>query len=573
MNTVLPVATPRAVGAAVARLLAPQRSVLVATAVLMVAGSAAALAVPPLLGVVVDAVAGGHGLAHVWWACAGLLLSGVVAAALSWYGGLLLIRCLQRSLSGLREEAFARAVASDLGSLEVAGSSDAVSRVTTDVESVTEAVTGVVPRMLGAALTIGLTGVGLVALDPWLALAALPAIPVQLLATWIFLRRSRPLYSRLRVEEAIQGQSIIESVRGVETVRAHRLQDKRLAGLAAASHATIETQCEASRARNRFNGGLNIAEYIALAGVLAVGFHQVTAGALTIGAVTAGALFIHRLFGPVGGLLGGIDELQRALAGLERIVGLVDSDLGGRSGGQEVADASVCLKSVSFTYRTGAHTAVSDVDMVVPSGATAVLVGASGSGKSTTARLIAGLAEPSSGVVQVGGVPADRATSNGRPAVLLVTQETHAFTGTVADNLRLAAPDASNDDLAEAAAAVGVEHAPEVLDQQLSDAAVTDDALVQRLALARVLLADPPVVVLDEATAQDGGTGLLDAALARVAAGRTAIVVAHRLSQTVDADVVAVFDEGRLTESGTAHELRQLDDGAFAELWKAWSRV
>lgn len=571
MSTVLPVATPRAVGRAVTQLLGRQKASLAVTFVLMVAGAAMALAVPLLLGVIIDAVIGGD-LHRVWWACAGLVASGVVSAAVSWLGGVLLVGCLQRSLAGLREEAFARAVATDLAALESAGSSDVVSRVTSDVESVTEAVTGVVPRMLGAALTVGLTGIGLATLDPWLALAALPAVPIQLLVTWRFLRRSRPLYTRLRVEEAVQGQAIIESVTGADTVRAHSIARDRLRQIATASLATIESQCAASRARNRFNGGLNIAEFLALGGVLAAGFGQVSAGVLTVGAVTAGALFIHRLFGPVGGLLGGVDELQRALAGLERIVGLVESDLGGRAGGQQIENAAVRLRGVRLSYAPGAQAAVCDVDLEIPAGSTAVLVGASGSGKSTTARLIAGLARPCAGGVTVGEVPAHRAVNRGRPAVLLVTQETHVFTGTVADNLRLAAPDASDDDLTGAAREVGIDDARDVLNVPIGEAAARDDALIQRLALARVLLADPAVVVLDEATASDGGSGLLDAALARAAAGRTAVIVAHRLSQAVDADLVAVFDSGHIVERGTVDELRERDSGSFAQLWAAWTR-
>jgi ATP-binding cassette subfamily C protein len=183
-----------------------------------------------------------------------------------------------------------------------------------------------------------------------------------------------------------------------------------------------------------------------------------------------------------------------------------------------------------------------------------VLVGASGSGKSTVARLVAGSLRPDGGSVRVGG------------RTLLVAQEIHRFTGTVAENLRLVAPEASDEDLLAATDAVG---AAWVRTGGLDSDAVLDEAAVQQLALARVLLADPPVVVLDEATAHAGTDDRLDAAVDAVTCGRTSLIVAHRLSQAAGADLVVMLDAGRIVEAGP-HEVLVAGGGRYARLWAAW---
>nr|WP_269329123.1 ABC transporter ATP-binding protein [Kineosporia babensis] len=537
-------------------LLARRRRLLALTVALLVLGAATALLIPPLLGALVDAVIERKPVRDLWPVCAALLGAGVLAAAAEWAGGLLLVRCLQGALSELREQVFATALTLDLAVVEEAGSADVVSRVTGDVEAVTEAVSGVLPRFLQALFTIALTAVGLAVLDPWLALAALLAVPVQAFATVRFLRRSRPLYIRLRREEALRGQVLIEAVAGADTVRAYRQQQEHLDRIAVASTAAVQTQRTAARERNRFFAGLNGAEYLGLAAVLVTGFWRATTAGLSIGSVTAGALFFHRLFGPIGALLGSIDDLQRAMAGLERLVGVLQTAPVHGEPGQEIKDAGVHVSGVSFRYAVAPEREVlSDVTLTVEPGSKVVLVGASGSGKSTLARLLAGFEKPGQGYVLIGGEPAFQARRYGRPAVLLVTQETHLFTGTLAENLRLARPDASDEELREALRAVG-------LNAEL-DAAPVDQA--QRIALARVLLADPAVVILDEATADD----TMEEALNAVTAGRTSIVIAHRLSQTRDADLVAVFDGGRIVEVGAHAELLN-QHGVFARLWTAW---
>jgi ATP-binding cassette subfamily C protein len=535
-------------------LLRPYRAGLSASAVLLVVGAAAGLGVPALQGRIVDDVIAGAGLTRLGATVGLILLCGGCAALLVLWGGRILVRALQSALADLREQVVDAAVRLDPGLVETAGSGDVVSRVTGDVESVTGAVTEVLPRTTQAVVTLLVTAAGFAVLDPWLGLAALVALPVQLFAGRRFLRRSRPLYVRQQRMNADRGQALIESVTGAPTVRAHAREAGRLGLIATRSLASVEIGRAVTKVRNVFNGGINVAEFLGLAAVLAVGFRQVDAGLLTVGAATTGALFFQRFFAPVSVLLAGIDDLQRAEVGLSRLVGVLRVPVRSAVPATDVPEGAVTLEGVCFSYPGTTRRVLDGVSLEVAPRSRVVLVGASGSGKSTVARLVAGSLRPDGGSVRVGG------------RTLLVAQEIHRFTGTVAENLRLVAPEASDEDLLAATDAVG---AAWVRTGGLDSDAVLDEAAVQQLALARVLLADPPVVVLDEATAHAGTDDRLDAAVDAVTCGRTSLIVAHRLSQAAGADLVVMLDAGRIVEAGP-HEVLVAGGGRYARLWAAW---
>ena len=572
MSKILPTAGSKETVRLGLRLLWRQRLTLAATIVLLLLGTATVLLIPPLLGAIVDAVISGEPFERVLWFGAAIAVAGVVAAALEGFGGVLLVRCLQRALAELREEVFAAALGLPLGRTEEAGDADVISRVTNDVDAVTEAISGVIPLCVRSVLTITLTIIGMAAIDPWLALAALIAVPIQIITTRVFLRRSRPLYARLRREEAERGRTFVEAVSGADTVRAYGTREAHLSDIAAASASAVETHRATARARNVFTGGLNAAEFIGLAAVLAVGFVRVTAAGLSVGAVTAGALYFHRLFSPIGDLLGSMDDLQRALSGLQRLAGVVlyAETVTADGAGQQISEGSISVRSVEYRY--GQHAirdALRGVSLEVATGQTIGLIGRSGSGKSTLARLISGVDAPSAGSVSIGGVPATSAMHRGRPAAFLVAQETHLFSGTIADNLRIAAADASDQQLREALETVGFDLAavPAGLAGMLSLALSHREA--QQIALARVLLADPPVVLLDEAGSQAGADPVLVNAMRAVSAGRTAVVIAHHLDQIRDADTVVVLEDGAVIESGAPEVLLSDAEGAFARLWRS----
>ncbi|WP_406251699.1 ABC transporter ATP-binding protein [Streptomyces cyaneofuscatus] len=571
--TTLPVADALRTREEILRRLRAHRRRLGAALLTLLGGTAATLATPPLLGGIVDAVADGAEKSQVLVLGIALVAATAVGAVLAYAGGRLLVALVQEVLAGLREDVFATAVHLPVNTLESSGSSDVVSRVTRDVEAVSEAASDVLPEVTNASFTIGLSLVGLAVLDLRLALAGLLCLPVHVYATRQFLRRSHRVYGDIRRLESARGQVVIEAVRGAESIVAYRTQGHHLDDLAERSVHAIERQRDGVKLRNRFTGLLNAAEFLGLAAVLVTGFALFGSGAVTLGAATAAALYFHRLFGPVGALLGSLDDIQRATVGLSRLVGI--TDLGGHpvrpeSEAPGSGRPDIDVKGVSYAY-DGVRPALREVSLHVPAGTSLALVGASGSGKSTLARLVAGLGTPDRGSVTVGspGAPVSR---------YLVTQEVHLFGGTLADNLRLARPGATDDQLRHALREAGADWAPALedgLDTVLGPGGTPlDDGSVQHLALARVLLADPPVVVLDEATAESGprARALLQGALARVTAGRTSVVVAHRLEQARLADRVLVLRGGEVAEQGTHDELLAAG-GAYAALWAAYHRA
>ncbi|BAU94530.1 multidrug ABC transporter ATPase/permease [Corynebacterium suranareeae] len=536
-------------------LLQPQAATLVAVTVLITAGSATGLVVPALLGRIVDKQ---DQLLETVVAIAG---AGTVAALLTLWGGRILVRTLQEALATLREDVFATAVRLEADQVENSGTSDVVTRVTGDVESVTSSVTGVIPRVVQSVFTLIVTAFGFAVLDPWLALAAVLVVPVQIIFGRWFLSRSRPLYFRQQRMNTARGQSLIETVTGADTVRAHGRERQRLDLIAKRSLASVEIGRKVTKVRNVFNGGLAFAEFLGISLILGVGFWRVDSAVLTIGAVTAGVLFFHRFFAPITTLLASIDDLQRAEVGLSRLFGVLQVDIPPER--QPVEGADIKLINVTHTYPGRVHHGVDDVSLNIPAGSRVVLVGASGSGKSTMARLIAGFLHPDKGRVCVGGKDASAVDS-----VMLVTQEIHQFTGSIADNLRLAAPSADDHTLLEAMDAVG---ASWIYDYGLDNDNRLDESRIQQIALARVLLANPSVVILDEATAHAGTDHNLDSAVSVVVKGRTSVIVAHRLTQARDADLVVLLDQGKIIEIGSHESLIEAGQ-AYSTLWEAWTQ-
>ncbi|MCX4845161.1 ABC transporter ATP-binding protein [Streptomyces sp. NBC_00893] len=580
----LPIAGTRRTRAEVVRRLGAHRGRLALSLLTLLGGTAVTLATPAVLGGIVDAVADGGGRGRVTVLGVVLVLVAVAGAALAHAGGRMLVVLVQGVLAALREDVFETAVHLPASTLESSDSSDVVSRVTRDVEAVSEAASDVLPDVTDAGFTIVLSVVGLAVLDFRLALAGLVCLPVHVFATRRFLARSHLVYGDIRRLESARGQSVIEAVHGAETIRTYRTQDRHLGELAGHSELAIARQRDGVRLRNRFTGALNAAEFLGLAAVLVTGFVLLGSGAVTVGAATAAALYFHRLFGPVGALLGSLDDIQRATAGLSRLVGIIDLGREGATGESDgtgdgrgrtaPADArhrpAIEVKGVSFSY-DGTRDALRDVSLHVPPGTSLALVGASGSGKSTLARLIAGLGEPDRGEITAG-----RAGSAPAPARYLVTQETHLFGGTLADNLRIARPTATDDELRRALEQSGAGWALEPewgIDTVLGDAGTPlDEGSVQHLALARVPLADPDIVVLDEATAQSGpgSRTQLRTALERATRGRTSVIVAHHLEQARDADRILVLRRGEVAEQGTHGELLA-SAGEYAALWHAYT--
>ncbi|RAY16064.1 ABC transporter ATP-binding protein [Actinomadura craniellae] len=571
----LPRASGARVRATVGELLRPHRGLLVAGFGILVASTAIGLLIAPLLGYVVDLVVDGRPPDAITTPVV-LLVAVAVAQGMTGAAGVSLIARLGEGvLATLRERFVERAVHLPLERVEAAGSGDLSSRVTNDVSVIAEAVRRALPELARSALTIVLTLVGLAVLDWRFMLAALLAAPIQINTVRWYLRNAPQVYTAHRVAVGAQQQQLLDTVGGAGTVRALGLADEHVARVTRRSLSAVDLALRGIRLLTRFYARLNLAEYIGLTAVLVTGFLLVRGGHASIGTATAAALYFHSLFTPLNLALGLVDDAQSALVSLARLVGVTDlahEAPAAAPARPESAGVPVKLAGVGHAYRPG-HPVLHGVDLEIAAGERVALVGASGAGKTTLAKLIAGVHRPTAGSISLGGVePGD-----GRTAAL-ITQEVHVFAGTLADDLRLARPDATDEELSAALDRVGaldwVRALPEGPRTVVGEGGHRlTVAQAQQLALARLVLADPPVAVLDEATAEAGSAGARELELAadRALAGRTALIVAHRLTQAAAADRVVVLDAGRVVESGAHDELAARPDGRYAALWRAWS--
>ncbi|MGV9295461.1 ABC transporter ATP-binding protein [Amycolatopsis sp. NPDC003676] len=544
----------------------------------VVGATAIGLLAAPLLGRVVDLVATRQPASALGYPVAGLVLVAVTSAIATAIGVSMLARLGETMLADLRERFIDRALGLPLEQVEKAGSGDLTTRVTNDVSVVAEAVRQALPALARSVLTIVLTLVAMAILDWRFLAAALLAVPIQLHTVRWYVRRATPLYAAQRAAVGAQQQQLLDTIGGAKTVRAFRLADAHVDRVRERSNGAVKLALRGVRLATRFYGRLNLAEFVGLSAVLAAGFLLVGANLATVGVATAAALYFHSLFGPINTALALVDDAQAATASLSRLIGVADLPAPAQpTRVSRPVDASVKAVGIGHSY-VDDHPVLRDVDLEVAPGERVALVGASGAGKTTLAKLIAGIHQASKGAVSIGGVPLDQlGPAATRRAVALISQEVHVFSGPLADDLRLAAPGASDDDLQRALAKVGAAEWVEALPDRLATVVgegghrltVTQ---AQQLALVRLVLADPPVAILDEATAEAGSAGAktLEAAAAAALEGRTGLIVAHRLTQAAASDRIVVLDAGAVVESGTHDELVAAG-GRYATLWTAWS--
>ena len=553
------------------------------TMLITIGGAVAAAILPRLIGSAVDVVAEGGSSEQVWALGGQILAVGIIQAVLMALGWSMISALGQRILAGMREDVIDRALDLPAQTMERTGIGDALSRVADDVDVAARAVNNLVPNLIQLGFLVVITLVGMATLSPWLLLMVLIIVPMYVFAAVWYLRRTAPIYRRERIAMGARAQGLLSAIHGIPTVHAYGIERRETRHVAVLSETASLLNMRVMYLVGRLVIGLNVPENLALAMVLLLGFVMVQLGGAPVGLVAAAAVYLVTLFWPMMSVIFNLDEVQSALASLARMVGVITSIDPAASPGTELpADASIRLEHVWHAYTTdedGAERVIlQPLDLDIAPGEVVSLVGASGAGKSTLAAILAGTLEPRHGRVLHGGADLTHADLEAvRSHASIVSQDVHVFRGTLREDLQLAAARASDQELRSALRRVDalawVDRLPQGLDTEVGEkgARLTAEQS-QQLALARIVLQDPAVLILDEATADEGSSGarVLERAALEVARGRTTIIVAHRLSQAKVADRILVMADGAVVEEGTHEELVALG-GDYARLWEAWS--
>lgn len=461
-----------------------------------------------------------------------------------------------------------------------------VSRMTADVESMSELVQWGLLQFVSAAILLALSFVVLLTLSWQLTLVALCVVPLVVVASIRFQRESSRAYLDVRDKVGQNLSALQEGISGVRVIQAYAREPEQRRRFRASNRALFDSHLRSVRVSTWYFGVVEFAGVAATALTIGIGGWLVGRDALTVGTVIAVVLLLSSLFEPVQQLSQLYNTVQSATASLDKIFRILDTvpSIAERDDARELPEhGTLELEAVGFRYPAASRPTLADVELQIAPGERLALVGPTGAGKTTLAKLIARLEDPGTGHVRFGGVDLRDATLRSlRERVVVVPQEGHLFSGTIADNVRLGRPDATDDEVLGALDAIGalerVLALPDGIHTEVRERGSRLSAGERQLvALARAALVDPAVLVLDEATSNlDPGTeAVVDAALEALVDGRTVVVVAHRLSTVRRADRVVVVDlvdgVGRLVEVGTHAELAALG-GRYAALTAAWDR-
>ena len=483
----------------------------------------------------------------------------------------------EKVLADLREDFVENSLDLPVGTVERAGTGDLLTRTSRDVEALGWSVRFAVPETIIAAVTAVFTVAAVLLVGVWVLLPLLLGVPVLWLGTRWYLARAKAGYLRENASYAEINATLAETVEGARTVEALQLGDRRRRRMDGDIRESYLAERYTLYLRTVWFPVVEIGYLIPTVATLLFGGWLYSEGHASLGAVTAATLYVQQLIDPVDRLISWLDEFQVGGASLARLLGVAQVPDDREVTGRQPEHDEIRADDVRFSYLDG-RDVLHGVDLDLQPGERLAMVGPSGAGKSTLGRLLAGIHPPRTGDVTVGEVGlTELPLDDLRGHVALVTQEHHVFVGTLRDNLALAVDEtASDEQLREALEAVDawewVEDLPAGLDTVVgSGGHRLTDAQAQQLALARLVLADPHTLVLDEATSliDPRSARHLERSLGAVLAGRTVIAIAHRLHTAHDADRVAVVEDGVISEIGSHDDLVD-SDGSYAALWDSW---
>jgi len=567
--------------AALARLAAPYKVRTTLSIFSLLAATATALAPPFLSKYAVDDGIRRHDLTKLWWIVGAFLVAGLANWGMSYVQTYLTGWVGERILADLRNKLFGHLQRLSLGFYERNRAGMIISRLTNDVEALDQLVTDGVTSLVQNTLTLVGTAILLFVLDWRLALATLTVIPAMSVGTVIFRKRSARAYRAVRERLGLVTATLAEDIAGMRVVQAFTREQRNIRNFREVSERYRESNQETVVLNGLYFPFVDLLSSIALAVVLGYGGHLYFQGDVTIGTLFAFMLYVQNFFDPIQQLSQLYNTFLSATAALDKIMDVLDEE-------PEVVDApdarplpqvagGVAFEGVRFAYGRGPEV-LHGLDLNVPAGTTVALVGHTGAGKSTIAKLLARFYDPVEGRITIDGIDLRDVTQESlRHQLGIVPQEGFLFAGTVTENIAFARPDASPADVVRAARAVGAHEFILRLEggyeTQLQERG-TRLSLGQRqlVALARALLADPRILILDEATSSvDIGTERkIEQALRLLLAGRTAFIIAHRLSTIRDADLIVVLEYGQIVEQGSHDELLARR-GLYTSLYGDWA--
>ncbi len=562
-------------------LLRPYRARTLLMFAALLAGTAAALAPPPLAKLAIDNGIVPGDLTTLTWVVVAFLVSALVYWGATYVQTYLVGWVGQRVLQDLRIQLFAHLQTLSVGFYSRRQAGVLISRLTNDVQALDQLVSDGVVTLFGSTLTLLGTAVILLVLDLELALLTFLVFPLLALGSLAFRIVSANAYRATREKVAAITAYLQETLSGIRVVRTFAQEPRHLERFDELNEDNYEANMKTVHLNAAYFPAVELLSAVATAGILVYGGMQAIDGEVTIGVLVAFVAALNNFFDPIQSLSQFYTTYQAGMAALDKIFELLDEEpeLSDKPDAVELGRirGEIDFDDVTFAYGEGAP-ALSDVEMHVPPGQTVALVGATGAGKSTFAKLVARFYDPTSGRVLVDGHDLRDVTAHSlRSQMGVVPQEAFLFSGTIGENIAFGKPGATPEEIEAAARAVHAHGFIGALadgyETQIGERGIQLSAGQRQLvAFARALIAEPRILVLDEATANvDIHTeGLIEAGLRRLLAGRTAIVIAHRLSTIRTAGRIVVLDHGTIAEQGTHDELLAAE-GAYWRLYRDWA--